>query len=94
MRSDRQVISGLGPPYGTPADRWPWSLRLRNRREKQAAQLSEPRTQLLDDRFHEICVVEQAELAERTACWRIPRLRLAKRGAVSWQDGGERSNWQ
>jgi hypothetical protein len=48
----------------------------------------------LDDRFHEIGVVEQAELVERTACWRIPRLRSAKRGAVSWQDGGERSNWQ
>jgi hypothetical protein len=48
----------------------------------------------LDDRFHEICVVEQAELVERTACWRIPRLRSAKRGAVSWRDGGERSNWQ
>jgi hypothetical protein len=49
---------------------------------------------VLDDRFHEICVVEQAELVERTACWRIPGLRSAKRGAVSWQDGGERSNWQ
>ena len=51
-------------------------------------------SRILDDRFHEICVVEQAELVERTACWRIPRLRSAKRGAVSWQDGGERSNWQ
>ena len=49
---------------------------------------------ILDDRFREICVVEQAELVERTACWRIPRLRSAKQGAVSWQDGGERSNWQ
>ena len=39
-------------------------------------------------------IMEQAELVERTGCWRIPRLRLAKRGAVSWQDGGERSNWQ
>ncbi len=48
----------------------------------------------LDDRFHETRVLQQAELMERTGCWRIPRLRSAKRGAVSWQDGGERSNWQ
>jgi hypothetical protein len=38
--------------------------------------------------------MEQAELMERTGCRRIPRLRSAKRGAVSWQDGGERLNWQ
>ncbi|XSC42552.1 CoA transferase [Bradyrhizobium sp. RDT10] len=49
---------------------------------------------ILDDRFHETRVLQQAELMERTGCWRIPRLRSAKRGAVSWQDGGERSNWQ
>jgi hypothetical protein len=36
----------------------------------------------LDDRFHETCVME-------LMVWlRIPRLRLAKRGARSWQDGG------
>ena len=36
----------------------------------------------LDDRFHETCVME-------LMVWlRIPRLRLAKRGAGSWQDGG------
>src|ERR1700723_615432 len=38
--------------------------------------------QSLDDRFHETCVME-------LMVWlRIPRLRLAKRGARSWQDGG------
>ena len=38
--------------------------------------------QELDDRFHETCVME-------LMVWlRIPRLRLAKRGARSWQDGG------
>jgi hypothetical protein len=37
----------------------------------------------LDDRFHETCVME------RMVWWRIPCLRLAKRGAGSWQDGGE-----
>jgi hypothetical protein len=37
----------------------------------------------LDDRFHETCVMELM------VWWRIPRLRLAKRGAGSWQDGGE-----
>src|SRR3984957_18817866 len=37
---------------------------------------------VLDDRFHETCVME-------LMVWlRIPRLRLAKRGARSWQDGG------
>ena len=36
----------------------------------------------LDDRFHETCVMELM------VWWRIPRLRLAKRGAGSWQDGG------
>src|SRR5258708_2805642 len=30
-------------------------------------------------------------IMERIICWRIPRLCLIKRGAVSWQDGGERS---
>src|SRR5882757_9301411 len=33
-------------------------------------------------------------IMERIICWRIPRLCLIKRGAVSWQDGGERSNWR
>jgi DNA-binding GntR family transcriptional regulator len=37
----------------------------------------------LDDRFHETCIMELM------VWWRIPRLRLAKRGAGSWQDGGE-----
>ncbi|HKB83218.1 MAG TPA: hypothetical protein VKD04_08435, partial [Burkholderiales bacterium] len=37
----------------------------------------------LDDRFHETCVMELM------IWWRIPRLRWAKRGAGSWQDGGE-----
>ncbi len=40
----------------------------------------------LDDRFHETCIME-------LMVWlRIPRLRLAKRGARSWQDGGGQSN--
>src|SRR5206468_12150024 len=33
-------------------------------------------------------------IMERIICWRIPRLWLIKRGAVSWQDGGERSSWR
>src|SRR5258708_35167389 len=33
-------------------------------------------------------------IMERIICWRIPRLCLIKRGAVSWQDGGERSSWR
>ena len=38
--------------------------------------------EVLDDRFHETCVMEHM-------VWlRIPGLRLAKRGARSWQDGG------
>ncbi|UFW44930.1 IS630 family transposase [Bradyrhizobium sp. WSM471] len=39
-------------------------------------------------------MLEQAEWVERTGSWRIPRLRSAKRGAVSWLDGGERSSWR
>ena len=59
----------------------------------------EPRTDLdalfstlanrhLDDRFHEAGWKEQA------VDWWIPRLRLAERGAASWQDGGMRSSWR
>ena len=33
-------------------------------------------------------------IMERIICWRIPPLWLIKRGAVSWQDGGERSSWR
>ena len=42
----------------------------------------------LDDRFHEAGWKEQA------VDWWIPRLRLAERGAASWQDGGMRSSWR
>ena len=33
-------------------------------------------------------------IMEREICWWIPRLQLGERGAVSWQDGGERSSWR
>ena len=33
-------------------------------------------------------------IMERVICWRIPRLWLIERGAVSWQDGGKRSRWR
>src|SRR6202051_3483502 len=47
----------------------------------------------LDDRFHETGIEETGSM-ELEGCWWIPRLRLAERGAVSWQDGVERSRWR
>src|ERR1700681_2895380 len=44
----------------------------------------------LDDRFHETGIDETGSM-ELEGCWWIPRLRLAERGAVSWQDGVKRS---
>src|ERR1700730_17934993 len=44
----------------------------------------------LDDRFHETGIDEIGSM-ELEGCWWIPRLRLAERGAVSWQDGVKRS---
>src|ERR1700738_3555944 len=48
---------------------------------------------LLDDRFHETGIDETGSM-ELEGCWWIPRLRLAERGAVSWQDGVKRSRWR
>jgi hypothetical protein len=31
---------------------------------------------------------------ELVGCSRIPRLRLAERGATKWQDGGKRLSWR
>jgi hypothetical protein len=47
----------------------------------------------LDDRFHETGIDETGSM-ELEGCWWIPRLRLAERGAVSWQDGVKRSRWR
>jgi hypothetical protein len=47
----------------------------------------------LDDRFHETGIDEAGSM-ELEGCWWIPRLRLAERGAVSWQDGVKRSRWR
>jgi hypothetical protein len=47
----------------------------------------------LDDRFHEIGIDETGSI-ELEGSWWIPRLRLAERGAVSWQDGVKRSRWR
>jgi hypothetical protein len=47
----------------------------------------------LDDRFHEIGIDETGSM-ELEGSWWIPRLRLAERGAVSWQDGVKRSRWR
>src|ERR1700730_4550441 len=47
----------------------------------------------LDDRFHETGIEETGSM-ELEGCWWIPRLRLAERGAVSWQDGVKRSRWR
>src|ERR1700738_3874496 len=44
----------------------------------------------LDDRFHETGIDETGSM-ELEGYWWIPRLRLAERGAVSWQDGVKRS---
>src|SRR6202165_5418371 len=44
----------------------------------------------LDDRFHETGIEETGSM-ELEGCWWIPRLRLAERGAVSWQDGVKRA---
>jgi hypothetical protein len=49
--------------------------------------------QELDDRFHETGIDEAGSM-ELEGCWWIPRLRLAERGAVSWQDGVKRSRWR
>jgi hypothetical protein len=43
----------------------------------------------LDDRFHETCMIGTYVVDGGFLV-----LRLAKRGAASWQDGGEQSNWQ
>src|ERR1700730_1083663 len=48
---------------------------------------------VLDDRFHETGIDETGSM-ELEGCWWIPRLRLAERGAVSWQDGVKRSRWR
>jgi hypothetical protein len=50
-------------------------------------------TMKLDDRFHETGIDETGSM-ELEGCWWIPRLRLAERGAVSWQDGVKRSRWR
>jgi hypothetical protein len=47
----------------------------------------------LDDRFHETGIDETGS-TELEGCWWIPRLRLAERGAVSWQDGVKRWRWR
>jgi hypothetical protein len=47
----------------------------------------------LDDRFHETGIDETGSM-ELEGCLWIPRLRLAERGAVSWQDGVKRSRWR
>jgi hypothetical protein len=47
----------------------------------------------LDDRFHETGIGETGSM-ELEGCWWIPRLRLAERGAVSWQAGVKRSRWR
>jgi hypothetical protein len=44
---------------------------------------------LLDDRFHETCISWNLWIDGGFLV-----LRLAKRGAASWQDGGEQLNWQ
>jgi hypothetical protein len=53
----------------------------------------EEKVDLLDDRFHETGIDETGSM-ELEGCWWIPRLRLAERGAVSWQDGVKRSRWR
>ena len=43
----------------------------------------------LDDRFHETCIMWNLWFDDGFLV-----LRLAKRGAASWQNGGEPSIWQ
>jgi hypothetical protein len=49
---------------------------------------------LLDDRFHETGIQKNSGSLELEECWWIPRLRVAERGAVSWQHVGKRLRWR